>query len=229
MNKGLCVIATLMLVVACFFLPLSAEADLFGGSDSIVIVKLSAIYNQLKEYYETNMQILQQAKMQSDNLKKMSQLAQDAKQEYEFVSNFSIQRELRKIKDDIEGLTNLDNLDGKNAEQTFRLLKAEIDRRFRFGTPEEKAKAAELKSQLTAIERLDALQKAKLEEAQTVGTSNQNQKDTLNSVASSCALISAVQLAQEQRRLEEEMAKGDRFHNDQKIVDNFDEALGAMK
>lgn len=226
MNKAMAV--CILIVVSLVWAP-QTRADMTGASDSVIIVKLTAIYNVMKEYYDNGMQILQQAKMQSDNLKKMSQLAQEAKGEYDFCTNFSIQNELKKIERDIEGLTSLDNLEGKTPEQIFRTLRSEIDRRFRYGTAEEKEKAAELKSHVETMERLNALKEAKTQESVAVGTTDRSQKDHLASIASSCALMSSLQLAREQRRVEEELGRQQSKIEADDLTDDFDNALDKMK
>ena len=209
--------------------PRCASADMFGGSDSVIILKLTTIYNALKNYYDQAMELVQEAKTQSDNLKKLSDLAKDTKKEYDFVTNFSFQRELDKIKGDIEGLTNLDNLDGKSTEQIVQLLTNEIDRRFRYGTPEERQRASELKSQLSDIERLNEIKKAKTNEAVEMGSNKQSQANYMASISSSCALMSSLELAQAQRRLEEEMVREDQKGRDQDLLKEFNDSLDEMK
>lgn len=220
-------------VIIFFLISISAStvhADMFGGSDSVIVVKLTGIYNTMKETYENSMQVLNEAKAQSDNLRKISQLTKELEAEYHFVKNFSIERELQNIVDDLGGLSNLDNLDGRSTVDQLRLIRSDIDRRFKnSSSQQEREKYARLKSRVKEIERLNQIQKTKADEAKIHATEEQNEKTSLASIASSCALISSLQLAQEQRRAEEDLAIDILKQESEALDGEFNKALSKMR
>lgn len=208
----------------------TAHADMFGASDSVIIMKLTSIYTALKEYYDSNVQVLAQAKIQSDNLKKLSAWSKELQREYEFVKNFSLEREIENIKDDLDALSNLDNLDGRSPEDQLRMIRNDIDRRFKTSSSkEERERHKHLKSHVETIERLNKIQQAKAEEAKKHATEEQNEKTSMASIASSCALISSLQLSQEQRRAEEVLAEDIQKHEFEKLNADFKKALKNLR
>lgn len=206
------------------------QADMFGASDSVMIMKLTAIYNTLKDYYLNGIELLNQAKAQSNNLKKISQLTKDIEGEYDFVKNFSLERELANIKGDLGDLSNLDNLDGKSTEEQLKLIRRDVDRRFRYSnTKEERDKYANLKSRTEEIERLQKLKDAKAEESKELASKEKTEKEYLASISSSTALISGLQLAEEQRRAEEDLGKDINDNDSDNLNGQFKDALKHLK
>lgn len=206
------------------------SADMFGGTDSVMIAKLSAIYSTLKDYYQSGLKQLAEARAHSEELRKISQFTREAEREYNFVKNFSLERELNSIKDDIDGLSNLDNLDGKGTEEQLRLLRSEIDRRFTCTRDRaEKEKYRRLKEHLKNIERLNSLKMAKLDEAKLHNSEGQSEKTSLSSISSSVATLVALEMAEDQNKLEEDLAAELQKSEYDEIRNQFTDALSEMK
>ena len=211
--------------IALFASGTVARADMTGASDAAIIAKLTYVYNVLKEQYANQIEMIREAKVQSDNLRKVKDFADTAKREYDFVRNFDLERELNKIKNDIVGLTLLDNMDGADPERKFDLLSREIDNRFENDDSEAGADARrKLSSRLASLKRLFELQNTKAEEAENLAKGDMSEKENNASTASSCALLAALELSREQRRIEQEMQNID----DDNQKDKLDEAYGAV-
>lgn len=227
--------ARMTAAVTVFFLfagllPLSATADLTGAGDAATVAKLSQLYAVMKEYLDNAKQVLQEARIQSDNLKDMRDLSKEVYKEYKFVKNFNAQYEIDRLQDDINGLTYLDNMDGKSTKEQINLLLKEVDRRIRRSTTaKEREKHKQTKEHLLTIERLSALQDAKTQEVADITSQANNEKTLQASTASSTALISSLMLAEEQRRLQRET---NQIQEEQERIEDFetmDEILDKMK
>ena len=217
-----------IVIVGAVFLALSAtsvRADMTGASDAAIIAKLTYVYNVLKEQYANQIELIRQAKIQSENVIKVKEFADTAKKEYDFARNFDLEREIGKIKNDIKGLTLMDNMEGADTERQFDLLSREIDNRFEYDDSETGIEAhRRLSSRLASLKRLHELQNTKTEEAEKLARGDMSEKENNASMASSCALIAALELSREQRRIEEEMQDID----DKKEKENLDEAYGKV-
>jgi hypothetical protein len=221
-----------IVIASIVFLALSAttvRADMTGASDAAIIAKLTYVYKVLKEQYANQIELIRQAKIQSENVIKVKEYAVQAKKEYDFARNFDLEREIAKIKNDISRLTLLDNADGVDPERQFDLLSREIDRRFEDDDSEAGIEAhRKLSSRMASLKRLHELQNTKAEEAEKLAKGEMSEKENNASVASSCALIAALELSKEQRRIEQEMQGID----DQKEKEGLNEAymnvLGKM-
>lgn len=207
-----------------------AHADMVGASDSVIIIKLTSIYNAIKEYYDNGVELLAQAKAQSETLQTISTMTKEIEEEYDFVKNFSLENELNTIVADLQGLSNLDNLEGHSTEEQLKLIRNDIDRRFKSSTTTaERTHYRELKSRLEEVERLSEIQAAKSDEAKKCQSEEMNEKSALASIASSCALMSSLQLAQEQRRAEGDLADAIKENAYEGLDDDFIQALEKMR
>lgn len=217
-----------IVIVSTLFLALSAtsvRADMTGASDAAIIAKLTYVYKVLKEQYANQIELIRQAKIQSENVIKVKEFATTAKKEYDFARNFDLERELDKIKNDIGGLTLIDNMEGADAERKFDLLSREVDKRFEDDDSEAGMEAyRKLSSRLASLKRFHELQETKAEEAENLARGDMSEKENSASVASSCALLAALELSREKRRIEEEMQDID----DKKEKEQLDEAYGDV-
>lgn len=217
-----------LVIATIIFLALpaaNARADMTGASDAAIIAKLTYVYDVLKEQYASTVELIRQAKIQSDNLIKVKDFATTAKREYDFARNFDLEREITGVKNDIAGLSLLDNLEGVDDDRKFDLLMREVNRRFESDDSEAGANARrKLSSRLASLKRLNELQTTKAEEAETLARGDMSEKENNASVASSCALLAALELSREQRRIEEDMQSID----DRNEKDRLDEAYGNV-
>jgi hypothetical protein len=120
-------------------------------------------------------------------------------------------------------------MDDKSDERKFELLMREIDRRFE-GEQSEKSRNArrKLASQLNSIKRLQAIQKSKTKEAESLTKGEKSEKEAISSVASSCALIAALELANEQRRIEQEMKGTDQDYQNDSLGKTYKDVVDRM-
>ncbi|MCP4747030.1 MAG: hypothetical protein GY874_12960 [Desulfobacteraceae bacterium] len=216
--------ATLCVLCAALF-PGKLRADAFGASDSVMIMKLSSIYAVLKEHYVNAQEVLANAKIHTQDLSDIKNFSREMYREYQFVRDFDGQKELKNIANDIKGLTYLDNLDGKSLFEKIRLIDKEISRRFGSGNQ----LADEAKKRLAMLERLARLQQAKTDEAAYVTDESRSDKDLATTTASSTALIAALMVAQEQRRVEEQMQALDAERERNETLDVMDQVFTKMQ
>jgi len=207
----------------------SARADMTGAGDAAIIVKLTTIYNAIKEQYQKQVELIKEAKVQTENMQKVKEMAVTVKKEYDFARNFNIERELNNIKDDMGGLTLLDNMDGKSPERQFEMLSREINRRFEANESKSSDEAKrKLAAQLASLQRLMALQKSKAQEAEALASGTKTDKEVQASAASSCALVAALELAREQRRIEEEMRAVDQQYQKKVLDQTYENVVDKM-
>lgn len=217
------------LIFVAALCPGRVAADMFGASDSVIIMKLSAIYNSCQQYYNKAVEVLKEAKVHSDRLNDIKKTSQQMYAKYKFVKNFDGQRELVKIKDDLKGLTYLDNLEGKSTETQIRLIMKEIDRRFgNSRDKDERELHRRMKDRLATLERLHKLQQAKAEEATQAAQGRENLNDLQITTASSTALMASLQLAAEQRRIRREIQAEAAQKEGEKLMDDFGVTLEKM-
>ncbi|MBT8342330.1 MAG: hypothetical protein HKP58_01195 [Desulfatitalea sp.] len=218
------------LIVGIFCLSaLPAQADVTGAGDAAVIARLTVIYETLKEQYEKQLKLIREAKIQNENMIKVRETAVMVKKEYDFARNFNLERELDQIKHDIGNLTLLDNMDGKSDETKFKMLAKEIERRFENDPSLSSVNAKrKLASQVAALERFNALRKAKTGEAKDLASGAKTDKETQASAASSCALIAALELAREERRIREEMEKTETELENENLEQDYIDVLERM-
>jgi hypothetical protein len=222
-NTVITIAAVLALSATC------VRADMTGASDAAIIAKLTYVYNVLKDQYANQIELIRQAKIQSESVVKVKEFAVTAKREYEFSRNFDLERELAQIQDDIAGLSLLDNMDGADPQRLFDLLMREIDNRFEDDDSEAgRAARRKLTSHLASIKRLNELQDTKAEEAQELAAGEMSEKESGASVASSCALMAALELSREQRRIEQEMQDIDEQREKERLDDAYRDVLEKM-
>lgn len=180
---------------------------------------LSQIYTQLKTQYDEVLKVVKNAQAASDELQNIHNLTNDLIREYEFVTNFSLANEIAQIERDIESVTMLDNMDGMTSLEKIKIINGEIDRRFRYMTPEEREK---VKKRSAHIVKLNELESAKRREAQDVSSNKKmTTKDLLRSNASSTAIMTSLLLLQEQRIQEEEMNREEEAQDQREVEDAF--------
>ncbi len=204
------------------FLLLSSNAGAqdFGAS----ALKLSAIYEQLRKEYVAIMDQLEQAKAANSTMREIYDVSGDIYDEYRFIDDFSTEAQIRMITHDIEGLTGLPGLSETDNEGKFRILRAEISRRFEDEPETEQG----LLTQVSELERLEALKQAKLEEAAAAGAGDMNDKNLSSSIASSSALIAATQVAEQQKAVQEAMSRTQRANDARAHEDGFIEFLDSQ-
>ncbi len=195
------------------------------ATDAGSTMKLSAILAQLKEEYKGIMDQLEEAKAASETMTEINKISGEIYEEYKFINDFSIDNEIRMITNDIKGLSGLGGWSETDDEGKFRLLRAEIDRRFE-DNPEKKK---DLLNQVSEMERLEALKQKKLEEAAQAGNGSMNDKNLNSSIASSNALLSAIALSEEQQKIQDQMKKEGSAQDAKAYEDSFIEFLDKSK
>ncbi|MCP4494120.1 MAG: hypothetical protein GY820_43480 [Gammaproteobacteria bacterium] len=220
LKKELTMFKYFMHLVFGFLLTTSVYAQGFGAAT----LKLSAIYEQLKIEYEGIMSQLEEAKAANSTMNEIYNVSGDIYDEYRFIEDFSTEAQIRMITNDIGGLTGLTGLSETDNEGKFKILRAEISRRFK----DDSATEQELLGQISELERLEALKQAKLEEAAAAGAGSMNDKNLNSSIASSNALITAMQISEQQKAIREAM-RHNQLANDAKAhEDGFIEFLNAQ-
>ena len=202
--------------VFCLCLVVSSGANALGDGPSIM-----AVVTELKKQYTLIMKQLKEARAASDTLRSVYDVSGKMYDEYKFVKNFSAEAEINNILKDIDGLTGLDELGEVDAEGKFRLLRAEINRRF---TSEDQAKEAAL-NRLSEIERLEKLKQKKLQEAADASGGKLTMKGLQSSMASSNALWTAWEIEKKQKKLRKEMRAAEVAQDAKKYKDGFVEFL----
>ncbi len=206
----------------CLFIFFTGQAQAFTDGS---VIKLSEIVLMLKQEYKAILDQLKEAKAANDSMRQIYAISGEMYDEYRFIENFSSDAEIRRITRDIKGLTGLTGLNEADGEGRFRILRNEINRRFK----NEDATRSELLNQVSELERLEALKQKKLEEAAEAGAGNMNDKNLNSSIASSNALISAMQIAEQQRKLQEEMRRREMGNSAKAYEDGFIEFLDQQK
>lgn len=204
-------------------------ADMTGSGDMAIVAKLSAIYKAIKDQYEGTVALLRETKIQSENLKTIQATAKAVKGEMDFLKNLDLERELKAIEGDIQGLTLLDDIDGKNTDRQFDMMMRELDRRFEGQTSEaSRDTKRKIASKLNSLKRFSELQKTKNKEAAEFASGSMSEKEAITSIASSNALLAALELAKEQRRIEQAMENTDELHERKKVHKAYTEAIDRM-
>ncbi len=125
---------------------------------------------------------------------------------------------------DIKGLTGLAGLNDTDDEGKFKILRAEVGRRFK----DDPEGLENVNNQISELERLEALKKAKIDEAASAGAGDMNDKNLNASIASSNALIAAMQIAEQQAQLQKQMEMQQRVKDAKAHEDGFIDFLDSQ-
>ncbi len=192
-------------------------ADMFGGDTAY----LSKMYAEMLKQYKVLKNQLEEAKATSDTMTEIYEVSGEVYDEYKFIQEFSTENEIRRVTRDIQGLTGLTGLSDTDDEGKFRILRSEINRRFK----DDPENLENLNNQISELERLEALKKAKIEEAARAGAGELNDKNLNSSIASSNALIAAMKIAEQQAQLQKQMDQQQNVKDAKAHEDGFIEFL----
>ena len=171
-----------------------------GGALSTVQLEKIALTLKLK--LTETIKLVKDATIQSKTIIEMRELAINMKRNYDFVRNFRMETYIKYFKDELRGITLLDNLEGKDWEKQFDLVMREIDNRFT--TEEEKTNA---KNFMSDLKKLYALQEVKANENVAIAEGKQNQANNVATTAVNTGLLLISASKQEQRALIEDQQK----------------------
>ena len=183
----------IIIVYLLFFFSLQ-PVSAFAFMDAVSSIELKQIALDIKAQLLNTIELLKEATVQSKTMLEMRELAINMKNNYDFVRNFDFERYMQDIVDEIEGITLLDNMRGKDFDRQFDLLMKEVDRRF---TDEEERSNA--KYLISDLKKLYALQVAKSEESAAIVGGKLNYANNIATTASNSGLSLILQSKQEQR------------------------------
>ena len=163
-------------------------------------IQLQQMYIQSIKQYKLLMKQLKTFKASSKELETLRKNATALNNEYKFVKNFSLDRELGRISRDIDSLTNLDRWDSLSDQGKFNLIMKELKRR-NMSDKERKVYMARLAS----LKRLEKLRELKLKEAEK--TSAMTDKNLKASSASSSAVLAALELMKKEKEEKKKLLK----------------------
>jgi len=177
----------------------------FSFSDGSVLI-LSEQLAQMKMEYAEVIEQVRQLKLFNQHITGVLNGVKDLQREYQFVKNFSLERELDQLRYGVESITRLDNME--NADETIErinILLKEIEGRVR--TEDEEAEWQEKRLEELQI-RLNALQQASLYYTrQAGGGGQQSTKDYLSGVNSATSVLAAQALEEKQANMEAEIKR----------------------
>jgi len=180
-----------------FTLFLSYSNMVFAYGENLTLVKiLASIKTQiqtLKKTYDT-------AKTSSDILSDLKDTSKAIYEEYKFIDDFSIDRELANILGDFDSLRSLDSFDKLSTEGKYRFIQRQLDQRVM-----SEKESALYSARINELKRLEELRLVKLQEAKNVG--QMNDKTLKASAASSGAIMSALALMEKEEKERERLAE----------------------
>ena len=188
----------LIILMIVFF----STKPVFAIGGSLSTFQLEKIAATLKLKLTETIKLVKDATTQSKTIIEMRELAINMKRNYDFVRNFRMETYIKYFKDELRGITLLDNLEGKDWEKQFDLVMREIDNRFT--TEEEKTNA---KNFMSDLKKLYALQEVKANENVAIAEGKQNQANNVATTAVNTGLLLISASKQEQRALIEDQQK----------------------
>lgn len=222
MSKLLMAVAIAHLLTA-----VSVRAEPVSGAANYKV--LSAIYLETKKQYEEAKKHLESLQAANDTLQDINSFSKDLVHEYKFVKNFSLESEIQNIVTDIDNLTMIDELieHGGDMDWTQKLsyINAEVDRRIArrrangedITDDEEKA----LKDAYIAMLKNQEAERAKLAEAAAASAGKMNDKNLSSSMASSLAILAALELAKKKKEQQDMMARKEGMAKSDKALSKF--------
>lgn len=162
---------------------------------------LSQQLAQMKKEYDEVINQLNQLKIVNDNLRGVVDGIQAVKAEYEFVENFSLENELRRMEYDIQNLTQLDNLnDSKDAMERINVALNEINRRVA-GAENQRSKV-KIEALKNNVQAMSAAIAAYADESATAGSGRKSSADQLAGINSATSMLAAQALMEKQKEYE---------------------------
>jgi len=166
----------------------------FAFGDALSSIELKQISLDIKAQLLKTIKLLKEATIQSKTILEMRELAINMKDNYDFVRNFNLENYMQDFIYEIEGITLLDNIKGKDFDRQFDLLMREIDHRF---TKEEEK--TNVKYFMQDLKKLYTLQQVKAQESTAITSGKMNYANNVATVASNSGLSLIMQSKQEQR------------------------------
>ena len=111
---------TILIFFSLLYRP--AFADVFGGADLQIITELKAMY-------ATMIKTLNEAKTQNEQLNSVKSTLFDIVDTKDYVENFDADRIAKRIQNDFEGVTQMDDLSGMSPQQRIRAVQRMLKRR----------------------------------------------------------------------------------------------------
>lgn len=191
---------------------------------------LTQIYAQMKEQLETLKDELEEVKAVNDELFQAREYLQAVRHEYEFVTRFDPDGELRSLVNWSDGMTNLNDLDSGNWQQRWRLLSSEVDKRFKRSNASDPLKEASKDAALEDFSEIE--QTAYLRDYyrnRALSDTPKSTKDLHRQTASSTAMMTSIMLEERTERLEKEAAKRQRLMDGLEWDHQFMQFLGGAQ
>lgn len=172
----------------------------------------------IQRMYQTMVVQLQELKTQSEFLSDVNKVAKESLRQYDAVQNASLEAVTKRISEDVEAVTMLDNMNNMDNRQKLETLSKELDRRIADpNTPELERKRLNVElSFLLSLKRLQDLEEAanqNLGKSAGAITEREGQQITSQSVA----ILTKLQILESKRRYKAFMASV----NDKKIRQNL--------
>ncbi len=112
----------MLLIITVLTFPPSLSADMFGAADMQIVMKLQAMY-------KTMIETLNEAQTQNEQLATVKTTLSDMVDTRDYVENFDADRIARRISNDLDNVTQMDDLSGMTESQRIRAIQRMLDRR----------------------------------------------------------------------------------------------------
>ena len=163
----------------------------------------------IQKMYQTMVVQLQELKAQSEFLSDVNTVAKESLRQYDAVNNVSLAAIKKRLQEDKESLTLLDNLDGMSDRQKLETLSKELDRRITdpATTALERQRLQDRLALTHALKRLQDLEDATNQNlAKSAGALTE--REALHLTSQSAAILAKLQLLEDKRRYQEFIARG---------------------
>lgn len=184
-------------------------------------VQLERIAATLKLKLTETIKLVREATVQSKTILEMRDLAINMKRNYDFVRNFRMETYIEYFKDELRGITLLDNLEGQDWERQFDLVMREIDNRF---TEEEER--TNIKHFMSDLKKLYTLKQVKANENAAIARGEQNQANNLATLAVNTGLMVINSANHEQREITKEQQDQYKARFYREAFDNAHKTMG---
>ena len=180
----------------------------------------------IQKMYQTMVIQLQELKAQSEFLSDVNKVAKESLRQYDAVNNVSLAQIKKRLDEDKESLTLLDNLSGKNKREQLETLSKELDRRIADPAISDREKKR-LQDQLALTQSLKRLQDLEDATNQNLATSAGalTEREALHLTSQSSAILAKLQLLEDKRRYKEFIARS----NDYKAQQTFSSPSSVME
>lgn len=185
----------------------SSRADVIGGDVAI----LSKIYAQTLEEVDLLTKQVDTLKKANDTIVDVKDTIKALKDEYDFATNFSMDKVVEDILGDIDDATYLNELlDAEDSMSKYDYLMAMVDKRFTEEpgnkSPHNKVPKEQLKKMIDSLETLIKLKEHFATLALTSNTANSgNTKDILLRLTTSNEMMATAHLEEKIEKLEQEL------------------------